>query len=67
MFEVLEALDQSSVEDLISYKLRDDKEMNLLTLDDLRYRQILVAKELEFLRDTSTKRSKEYTVPQMSV
>lgn len=53
MFEVLEALDQATVEDLISYKLRDDKEMNLLTLDDLRYRQILVAKELEFLRDTS--------------
>ena len=37
MFEVLEALDQSSVEDLISYKLQDDKEMNLFTLDDLRY------------------------------
>ena len=37
MFEVLEALDKSSVEDLISYKLKEDKEANLLTLDDLRY------------------------------
>lgn len=36
LYEVLEALDNSSVEDFISYKLKDDKHKNLLTLDDLR-------------------------------
>jgi hypothetical protein len=36
LYEVLEALDHSSVEDFISYKLKDDKHKNLLTLDDLR-------------------------------
>jgi hypothetical protein len=49
MYEVLEALDHSNVEDLISYKLKDDKHKNLLTLDDLRVKQIKVATELRGL------------------
>ena len=49
MNEVLEALDHSNVEDLISYKFKDDKHKNLLTLDDLRVKQIKVATELRGL------------------
>ena len=36
-YEMLQALDHSTVEDLISYKMKEDKDNNLLTLDDLRF------------------------------
>ena len=51
---VLQKLSKSSVEDLISYKLRDDRKQNLLTLDDLRLKQVMVAKELRALQGTDT-------------
>ena len=35
-FEVQEALDRSTIEDLVSYKIKEDKLRNLIVLDDLR-------------------------------
>ncbi len=63
MYEVLEALDHSNVEDLISYKLKDDKHKNLLTLDDLRVKQIKVATELRGLQGTKA----DYSVPEIGL
>jgi hypothetical protein len=37
IFEIQECLDRSTVEDLISYKIREDRYKNLLVLDDLRW------------------------------
>jgi hypothetical protein len=63
MYEVLEALDHSNVEDLISYKLKDDKYKNLLTLDDLRVKQIKVATELRGLKEIKG----DYSVPDIGL
>ena len=49
VFEMQEALDKSTVEDLVSYKIKDDKHKNLLTFDDLRLQQIMVANQLRSL------------------
>lgn len=42
-------LKNSSVEDFISFKLREDKERNLITLDDLRLQNAKMATELRKL------------------
>jgi hypothetical protein len=43
-------LSKSSVEDLISYKLKGDRQRKLLTLDDLRLKHLKVATELKKLQ-----------------
>lgn len=46
-------LSKSNVEDLISYKLKGDRQRNLLTLDDLRLKHLKVATELRSLQGAS--------------
>jgi hypothetical protein len=44
-------LKNSSVEDFISYKLHEDKERNLITIDDLRLQHVKMANELKQLQN----------------
>lgn len=61
--ELQDALDRSTVEDLISYKLKGDGIRNLITLDDLRWQQIKVANQLRVLQDDKATHSTIYNVP----
>ena len=55
MFEVQEALDRSTIEDLISYKIKEDKLNHLIVFDDLRVQQIKLANQLRALEDEKGK------------
>lgn len=57
-------LAKSTVEDLISYKLREDNQRKLLTLDDLRFEQTKALNELHKLEGKSFVQQNNYQTEQ---